>query len=92
MPIVEKSIWIDRSPQDVFDFHANHANRAAWHDHVTRSGMITPPPLGHGTRFHIRIKLNFRGFAKPFGWFILKLGLEKHFEEALREIKQEMEK
>jgi hypothetical protein len=36
--------------------------------------------------------LNFRGFAKPFGWFILKLGLEKHFEEALREIKQEMEK
>ena len=53
MHIVEKSIWINRSPGEVFDFHANHANRAAWHEHVTRSEMMTHPPLGIGTRFEI---------------------------------------
>ena len=46
----------------------------------------------NGVKFHVRIVLNFRGIAKPFGWLILKLGLERHFEEALREIKEEMEK
>ena len=144
MHLVEKNIWIDRPPEDVFAFHANHANRAAWHEHVTRSVMLTPEPLGlgsrfavdtisagrlvpmtiaiiayepyryyayrstaaqaisdshqtftaenGGTRFHVRIELNFRGLAKPFGWFILKFGLERHFAAALNELKEEMEK
>jgi hypothetical protein len=30
--------------------------------------------------------------AQPFGWFILKFGLEEHFETALQELKDEMEK
>ena len=144
MHVVEKSTWINRSPKDVFDFHANHANRAIWHKHVTRSEMITSAPLGIGTRFkidtittnrtlpmeieitafdppkyysyrsyatnaitdshqtfeaenegtqfNVRIELNFRGIAKPLGWFILKFGLERHIEEAVREIKDELEK
>jgi hypothetical protein len=143
MYVVEKSIWIDRSPDEVFDFHANHANRADWHGHVTRPEMITPLPLGIGTRFEIdantakrptpmvieittfdppryysyrsfaanaktdshhrfeaenggtrfrvRIELYFKGIAKPFGWLILKFGLEKHFEQALIEINEVME-
>jgi len=144
MHVVEKSIWINRPPQDIFDFHADHANRLAWHDHVTRSEIITPPPVGlgsrfeidtisagrsvsmeieiiafdrpgaysyrstansvitdshqtftaesSGTRFHVRIELHFKGLARPFGWFILKFGLERHFETAVRELKDEMEK
>jgi hypothetical protein len=144
MHIVDNSIWINRSPRDVFNFHANHANRSAWHEHVTRSEMITPAPLGigtlfevdtisakrplpmvieitafdppryysyrsyaasaitdshqtfelenGGTRFHIQIELNFKGIARPLGRLILKFGLERHFEEALRELKQELEK
>ena len=144
MPIVERSIWINRPPQNVFDFHADHANRVTWHDHVTRSEMITPPPLGlgscfevdtisagrsvpmtieitafdrpgaysyrstttqaiadsqqrftaenGGTLFQVRIELHFRGLARPFSWFILKFGLEKHFETAVRELKAEMER
>lgn len=144
MRIVEKSIWINRPPDEVFDFHANHANRAAWHEHVSRSEMITPPPLGlgsrfeidaltagrptpmeieitaydrpraysyrstaasaitdshqtftaenGGTRFQVRIEPHFRGVARPFGWFILKFGLERHFETAVTELKEELEK
>lgn len=144
MRVVEKSIWINRPPQDVFDFHADHANRVAWHDHVTRAEMITSPPLGlgsrfeidnisagrhvsmiveitafdrphaytyrstttsvvtdshqtftaenGGTRFHVRIELHFKRIARLFGWLILKFGLEGHFETALRELKDEMEK
>jgi hypothetical protein len=36
--------------------------------------------------------LNFKGIAKPFGWFIHKFWAERHFEEAVREIKEEMER
>lgn len=143
MHVVEKTIWIDREPGDVFAFHSDHANRAGWHDHVTRSEMITPGPIrvgsrfnvdtitagrpvpmeieitamdaprsysyrsyaanvisdshqafepeNGGTRFHVRIELNARGVLKPFGGLILKLGLEKHFAEALRELKEALE-
>ena len=141
---LERPPRISRPPQDVFDFHADHANRVAWHDHVTRSEMITPPPLGFGSRFEIdtisagrptpmtieitafdrpgaysyrsyttsaitdshrtftaenrgarfqvRTELHFKGIARPFGWFILKFGLERHFEAAVQELKMEMEK
>ena len=144
MHVVEKSIWINRPPQDIFDFHADHTNRVAWHDHVTRSEMITPPPVGlgsrfeidnitagrpvsmaieiiafdrpraysyrsyaasaitdshqtftaenGGTRFHVRIELRFKGLTRLFGRYILRFGLEKHFETAVRELKDEMEK
>jgi hypothetical protein len=144
MHIFEDSIWINRSPGDVFDFHANHANRVTWHEHVTRSEMITPAPIAvgtrfeiaaetanrptpmmleitaynppgsysyrsfavnaitdshqtfvagnGGTRFQIRIELNFKGLHKPLGWLIFNFWLKKHFVEALRELKQELEK
>lgn len=143
MHVVEKSIWINRPAQDIFDFHADHANRVAWHDHVTRSEMITPPPVGlgsrfeadnitagrtvsmeieitasdrphaysyrahtasavvdshqtftaekGGTRFHVRIELHFKGLARLFGRYLLRFGLEDHFETAVKELKEEME-
>jgi uncharacterized protein YndB with AHSA1/START domain len=53
MHVVERSIWINRPPEDVFDFHADHANRATWHEHVSRSEMVTPPPVGLSSRFEI---------------------------------------
>ena len=141
---VEKNIWINRPPQDIFNFHADHANRVTWHDHVTRSEMITPLPVGlgsrfeidnisagrpvsmaieittfdrpraysyrsytssavvdshqtftaekGGTRFHVRIELRFKGLAWLFGRYILRFGLEEHFETTLKELKAEMEK
>ena len=143
MHVIERSIWINRSPEDVFDFHANHANRVIWHEHVNRSEMITPPPLGlgsrfqidatsarqstpmdieiiafdrpvaysyraiagnaitdshqtftaenGGTRFRVKAELHFKGLARPFGWFILKLWLERHIETATIELKEELE-
>lgn len=143
MQIFEDSIWINRSPNEVFDFHIDHANRISWHEHVTRSELITSAPIGigtrfeidaetasrtvpmtveitafdppksysyrsyaknaitdshqtftaenGGTRFHIRIELNFKGIYKPLGWLIFNSWLKKHFSEALRELKEEME-
>ncbi len=44
-----------------------------------------------GTRFHLNIEISFHGLARPFGWFILKLGLEKHFITALHELKEYLE-
>lgn len=141
---VVKDIWIRCAAEEVFSFHANHANRSSWHDHVTRSVQITTGPIGvgtkfdvdtisarrhvpmtieitaydpphaysyrsittqaitdsyqtflpenNGTRFQVQIELTVRGWLRPFGWLILKLGLEKHFETALIELKEEMEK
>jgi len=143
MHIYKDSIWINRSPGDVFDFHVNHTNRVAWHEHVTRSEMMTPAPIAvgtrfeidaetairptpmvleitaldppksysyrsyaenaitdshqtfvaenEGTRFQIRIELNFKGLYRPLGWLLFNLWLKRHFVEALRELKQEME-
>jgi uncharacterized protein YndB with AHSA1/START domain len=144
MHVIERSIWINRPPEEVFDFHADHANRATWHDHVSRSEMVTPPAVGlgsrfeidavtagrptpmsieiiaydrpqtytyrskaaqaitdshqtfaaenGGTRFQVRAELQFQGLARLFGWFILKFGLERHLETAVRELKEELEK
>ena len=50
MRVAEKSIWINRQPQDIFDFHAN---RVTWHNHVIRSEMVTPSPVGLGSHFEI---------------------------------------
>ena len=55
MYIIEKSIWIDCIPEDAFELHSNHANRLDWHDHVTRSEMVTPPPLDVGSRFEVDV-------------------------------------
>jgi hypothetical protein len=44
-----------------------------------------------GTRFSVHIELQFHGLARPFGWFILKFNLERHFGEALAELKQKLE-
>lgn len=142
--ITQKEIWINSPPQKVFELHADHANRVKWHDHVTHSTMITPPPLGvgsqfqlavitvgratpltieiiayepyryyayrsftsiaktdshqtflaenGGTRFQVRIELQVHGLARLFGWFIFRFSLLRHFDEALRELKTEMEK
>lgn len=144
MYVVEKSIWIARPPEEVFDFHANHANRVKWHDHVTRSEMTTPLPVGlgsrfeidattagqptpmdveivafdrpiaysyraiagnaitdshqaftaenGGTRFRVKAEPQFRGLARLFGWFILKLWMERHIEAAVKELKEALEK
>jgi len=144
MYVIERSIWINRSPEAVFDFHADHSNRVAWHEHVSRSRMITPPPVGlgsrfeidatsarqftpmdieiiafnrpvaysyrsiagsaitdshqafsaenGGTRFRVKAEPHFRGLARLFAWFILKLWLERHIEAAVRELKEELEK
>jgi hypothetical protein len=144
MYVIERSIWINRSPEAVFDFHADHSNRVTWHEHVSRSEMTTPPPVGLGSRFEIdatsagrptpmtieiitfdrpnaysyrstaasaitnshqrftaenggthfqiRGEIQARGLARPFGWFILKFWLEKHFESAVQELKEELER
>lgn len=55
MHLVAKSIWIDCTPKDAFELHSNHANRLDWHDHVTRSEMATPSPLGVGSRFQVDV-------------------------------------
>ena len=45
-----------------------------------------------GTRFHVRAELHFQGLARLFGWLILKFGLERHVEAAVRELKEALER
>ncbi len=45
-----------------------------------------------GTRFQVRAELHPQGMARLFGWFIVKLILERHFETAVQELKEELEK
>lgn len=48
----EMQAWIDRSPQEVFDFITDPTNAPRVVSSVTRMEQITPGPIGVGTRYH----------------------------------------
>lgn len=54
MPSAQRSVVIDRPPQDVFDFFTNPTNESRWRTHLKE--VSTSGPVGVGSRVHQVVK------------------------------------
>lgn len=64
MPIVEESVVIARSPQDVFDFIVDPANLPVWDASIVKAEQVGTGPVGLGTRNRGTSKI----MGKHFDW------------------------
>lgn len=55
----EQSMFINRTPQEVFDFYTNPANNPKWQSGTESAEWVTDGPVGVGSAF--RIVTNFLG-------------------------------
>ena len=54
MATFHTSLWIPRSPRDVFAFVSDFRNAPRWDPRTYSSIMVTDPPIGLGTRFELQ--------------------------------------
>jgi uncharacterized protein YndB with AHSA1/START domain len=54
MPSAQRSVVIDRPPQDVFDFFTNPTNESRWRTHLKE--VSSGGPVGVGSRVHQVVK------------------------------------
>lgn len=55
MARIEGEILIGRSAEEVFDFVADSRNEPSFNPAMTSAELLTPPPIGAGTRFRARV-------------------------------------
>ena len=48
---ITASVWIDATPEEVFAIATNFGGCADWLSEVTESRLLTPGPVGVGTKF-----------------------------------------
>jgi hypothetical protein len=48
---ITASVWIDATPEEVFAIATNFGECAEWLSEVTETRMLTPDPVGVGTKF-----------------------------------------
>ncbi|MEO8437074.1 MAG: SRPBCC family protein, partial [Chloroflexota bacterium] len=54
--VIENSVEIDRSPEDVFDYLSDMANEADWNPDCVSIERLTDGPVGVGSRFRAKWK------------------------------------
>jgi len=64
MPVVEESVFIARTPQEVFDFIVKADNLPVWDVSVVKAEQIGNGPAGPGTRTRGASKI----MGKQFDW------------------------
>lgn len=62
MPVVEESVFIARSPQEVFDFITDPAKIPVWDASVVAAEQVGTGPIGPGTRTRGTSKIMGRHF------------------------------
>lgn len=61
MATISGDIYIERTPDEVFDFVADERNEPAFNDAMTEAHLVTEPPIGIGTRFDTTVRSRSRG-------------------------------
>jgi len=80
MAVIENSVWIDRSPEDVFDYLVDMRNELEWNPDAQSMEKITEGPIGVGTKFLGKwkqsglIEAECTKFDRPHGWTYLNGG------------------
>jgi hypothetical protein len=74
MAVIENSVQIDRSPEEVFDYLVDLRNELEWNPDVQSMVKITDDPIGVGTKFLAKwkqsklIEVECIGFERPYRW------------------------
>jgi carbon monoxide dehydrogenase subunit G len=64
MPVIEESVFIDRPPQEVFEFLIRTANIPVWDSSVIQAEQVGDGPVGPGTRSKGTSKI----LGRQFDW------------------------
>ena len=57
MAQIEGEIMIRRPVGEVFDFVADVRNEPRYNPHMTAASLLTPEPIGRGSRFHAELRM-----------------------------------
>ena len=74
MAVIENSVQIDRSPEEVFDYLVDLRNELEWNPDVQSMAKITDDPIGVGTKFLAKwkqsklIEVECIRFERPYRW------------------------
>jgi uncharacterized protein YndB with AHSA1/START domain len=74
MAVIENSVQIDRSPEEVFDYLVDLRNELEWNPDVQSMAKITDGPIGVGTKFLAKwkqsklIEVECIRFEPPYRW------------------------
>ena len=74
MAVIENSVQIERSPEEVFDYLVDLRNELEWNPDVQSMAKITDDPIGVGTKFLAKwkqsklIEVECIRFERPYRW------------------------
>jgi carbon monoxide dehydrogenase subunit G len=74
MAVIENSVQIDRSPEEVFDYLVDLRNELEWNPDVQSMAKITDDPIDVGTKFLAKwkqsklIEVECIRFERPYRW------------------------
>ena len=74
MTVIENSVQLGRSPEDVFDYLVDMRNELQWNPDVESMEMISAGPIGVGTKFLAKwkqtqlVEVECTKFERPFTW------------------------
>ncbi|MBZ0318803.1 MAG: SRPBCC family protein [Anaerolineae bacterium] len=74
MAVIENSVQINRSPEDVFDYLVDLRNELEWNPDVESMEKLTNGPIGLGTKFLAKwkqsqlIEVECIRFERPLRW------------------------
>lgn len=80
MAVIESTALIHRPKEEVFDFLVDLRNELIWNPDVVSVELLTPEPIGLGSRYLAkwkqsgRIQVECTGFDRPNGWTYLNGG------------------
>src|SRR6186997_93710 len=72
--LIENTIEIARTPEDVFDYLSNMANEVRWNPDCLSMEKLTDGPVGVGTRFRAKGKqgavifTELTAYGRPHSW------------------------
>jgi carbon monoxide dehydrogenase subunit G len=80
MAVIENSVHVDRSPEDVFDYLVDLRNELEWNPDAESMEKTTEGPLGVGTRYLAKwkqsglVEVECTRYDRPNGWSHLNGG------------------
>jgi hypothetical protein len=73
MARIEGEIMINRPVEEVFDFVADVRNEPRYNPRMVRAEMLTPEPVGLGSRFRAEMRTRPRRLASTSRWSTMEV-------------------
>ena len=69
MRLAQHTIWIARTPEQVFDFFTDFSQGPRWRQYVSSMKLVSDGPLSVGSRIHVRVDV--MGTASEYDLHVL---------------------